>query len=544
MPKLSIIIPFNNVEQYIEKCLTSVCSQTLDDIEIICVNDASTDGSRKIVEEFINKDGRIKLIDLDTRKGQGYARNRAIEIAQGEYIGFVDSDDWVESDMFLELYNKAKENNNDITICQAREYDDINDKYILSDYYSLSILEKMSDRVFSALETKDELLDINVVLWNKIYKKEYLDKIGEKFPEGFIYEDLPFFFGTYLPANRIQIVWKNFYIYRVNRKNSTMQQFNKKILDRLAMVSLTYEKMKKFDFLNDIQDKIKGWIINDLFHRYTMLKESYQKEYFFEMKKIFKSLDIQDLENPYWKTVYHFQGYLMVLNNNFEDFNQKVFNEYLDIHEVENRLRTEMCSIVDVDKKISHVYDDLNKNYEYTNTEIRKAIEDNRNQNNELFGRINERIVWEKVLCDEKFNQLCVDINKKIEEIYNKNSENYKEINYLFDNMKQLSEEKIKNLKKEFLDTLNTENVKKEEYLIYMLEQNKLDFKNKIEEATNKIKDDYNKRFIEIQESLIKHIEVQNTEKEQQIKILQEKINYLSKSPIRRIIDKINKKKK
>ena len=598
------------------------------DIEVICVNDASTDGSRKIVEEFINKDSRIKLIDLDTRKGQGYARNRAIEIAQGEYIGFVDSDDWVDTDMFLELYNKAKENDNDITICQAREYDDINNKYILSDYYSLTILEKMGERVFSSVETKDELLDINVVLWNKIYKKEYLDKIGEKFPEGFIYEDLPFFFGTYLPANKIQIVWKNFYIYRVNRKNSTMQQFNRKILDRLAMVSLTYEKMKKFDFLNDIQDKIKGWIINDLFHRYTMLKESYQKEYFFEMKKIFKSLDIQDLENPYWKSIYHFQGYLMVLNNSFEDFNRKVFNEYLDIHEIENRLRTEMCSIIDVDNKVSNIYDDLNKNYEYTNelnknineklnqnkeeiqglinssgknitiqtdgkiskvyeeitknyeytnaglenvklyadklindkeqnlygiinskysglkTEIDRLIDDNYNKNYELYKHIQERIGYEKALYDEKLSQLYLDINKKIEEIYDKNSESYKEINYLFDNMKQLSEEKIKNLKEEFYNTLKEENVKKEEYLISVLEQNKLNFENKIEEETNKIKDDYSKRSIEIQELLIKQMNVQNAEKEQQIKILQDRINYLSKSPIRRIIDKINKKKK
>ena len=644
MPKISIIIPFNNIEQYIEQCLTSVCSKTLKDIEVICVNDASTDGSRKIVEEFINKDSRIKLIDLDTRKGQGYARNRAIEIAQGEYIGFVDSDDWVDTDMFLELYNKAKENDNDITICQAREYDDINNKYILSDYYSLTILEKMGERVFSSVETKDELLDINVVLWNKIYKKEYLDKIGQKFPEGFIYEDLPFFFGTYLPANKIQIVWKNFYIYRVNRKNSTMQQFNKKILDRLAMVSLTYEKMKKFDFLNDIQDKIKGWIINDLFHRYTMLKESYQKEYFFEMKKIFKSLDIQDLENPYWKSIYHFQGYLMVLNNSFEDFNRKVFNEYLDIHEIENRLRTEMCSIIDVDNKVSNIYDDLNKNYEYTN-ELNKNINEKLNQNKEeIQGLINSsgknitiqtdgkiskvyeeitknyeytnklneeqkvqiknfeslirtdlnnfsntvdkkitkvyeeitknyeytnaglenvKLYADKLINDKEQNlygiinskysglkteidrsQLYLDINKKIKEIYDKNSESYKEINYLFDNMKQLSEEKIKNLKEEFYNTLKEENVKKEEYLISVLEQNKLNFENKIEEETNKIKDDYSKRSIEIQELLIKQMNVQNAEKEQQIKILQDRINYLSKSPIRRIIDKINKKKK
>lgn len=319
MPEVSIIIPFNNVENYIEQCLSTVISQTLKDIEIILINDASTDKSRSIVLDFMQKDKRIKLIELKERKGQGFARNRGIELAKGEYIGFVDSDDFIEPDMFEKMYNTAKNSGCDIIMCLVKEYDDLNDKYITSDYYSLAPLCGLKNNIFSAKDTKDNILDINVALWNKIYKRSYLKKTGEKFPEGFIYEDLPFFFGTYLPAEKIQIIWEFFYNYRINRKNSTMQQFNNKILDRLPMVSLTYEKLKNTPYLKDLQYKIKGWIINDLFHRYTLLKENYHKEFFFQMKKIFESLEIKDIDNPYWKRVYHFQGEAGLLLYEYQD---------------------------------------------------------------------------------------------------------------------------------------------------------------------------------------------------------------------------------
>ena len=97
---------------------------------------------------------------------------------------------------------------------------------------------------------EENILDINVVIWNKIFKREFLNKINAKFEEGYIFEDLPFFFYTFLKAEKVNIVWESLYYYRQNRKNSTMQQFNNKILDRPYMVSLTYEKIiescKKF----------------------------------------------------------------------------------------------------------------------------------------------------------------------------------------------------------------------------------------------------------------------------------------------------------
>lgn len=440
MPKVSVIIPFNNVENYIEECLNSVLSQTLDDIEIILINDASTDRTLEIVEWYLQKDSRIKLININERKGQGFARNRGIEIATGEYIGFVDSDDFIESDMFECLYNSAKTNNTDISMCQVREYDDINENYITSDYYSLACLSSFQNDIFSAEDTKNNILDINVALWNKIYKREYLNNIGEKFPEGFIYEDLPFFFGTYLSAKRIQIVWKNLYSYRINRKNSTMQQFNNKILDRLPMVSLTYEKLKKVPYLSDLKQKIQAWIINDLFHRYSLLKENYHKEFFFQMKKIFQSLEIENIKDDYWKKVYHFQGYLLVMNNTFEDFNNKVFTEYLDIHKVEDRLRSEMIGIEEIDTRFNSVYQEITKNYKYTedlfseikdknsefSNEIKKVSEDLELNKKELYSNIEKNNINIEQKTDSRISQVYEEITKNYkytEELFSKLNE-------------------------------------------------------------------------------------------------------------------------
>ena len=112
MPKVSVIIPVYNTEKYLEKCLDSVCNQTLSDIEIICVDDCSTDNSLNILKEYAQKDNRIKLIEFKENKGAAAARNEGIKAATGEYIGFIDSDDYPETDSYYEqLYTKAKQEN-------------------------------------------------------------------------------------------------------------------------------------------------------------------------------------------------------------------------------------------------------------------------------------------------------------------------------------------------------------------------------------------------------------------------------------------------
>ena len=602
MPKVSVIIPFNNVENYIEECLNSVLSQTLDDIEIILINDASTDRTLEIVEGYLQKDSRIKLININERKGQGFARNRGIEIATGEYIGFVDSDDFIEPDMFECLYNSAKTNNTDISMCQVREYDDINENYITSDYYSLSCLSSFQNDVFSAEDTKNCILDINVALWNKIYKREYLNNIGEKFPEGFIYEDLPFFFGTYLSAKRIQIVWKNLYSYRINRKNSTMQQFNNKILDRLPMVSLTYEKLKQVPYLSDLKQKIQAWIINDLFHRYSLLKENYHKEFFFLMKKVFQSLEIENPEDDFWKRVYHFQGYLLVINNTFEDFNNKVFTEYLDIHKVEDRLRSEMMGIEEIDTRFNSVYQEITKNYKYTEDLFSNLSI----KNDETYNKIKEKKLSIEQETDYKISQVYAEITKNYkytEELVQRNFEkldseihsdlqnNYKILNerieekakYLYNDIKDLSfvlqnnfvelnkeqdkileknkqifanievykqknEEKISDLRKEYKEIISL----KMQNISNNLEQFESEIKNYIDvvqkqletekqqnmQNTEELKSKFN---IVIEEQQKQHKEeIENLKK--QMQEMEIKLREEMKSPIQKLIDKYKTK--
>lgn len=113
-PKVSVIVPVYNTEQYLKRCLDSICFQTLKDIEIICINDASTDDSLHILKEYALLDNRIKIVNFEQNQEVSHARNTGIEMARGEYIGFVDSDDTIESYCYEKLYNSAKESDADI----------------------------------------------------------------------------------------------------------------------------------------------------------------------------------------------------------------------------------------------------------------------------------------------------------------------------------------------------------------------------------------------------------------------------------------------
>lgn len=147
MPKVSIIIPVFNVECYLQECLDSVVNQTLKDIEIICIDDGSTDSSLKILQKYKKQDNRIILLTQEN-KGAHLARTTALKIAKGEYIGFIDSDDWIDLDFFETLYNKAIEENADIVRTKIKiiednvEKDNMYNKIIERHINENSVLEK------------------------------------------------------------------------------------------------------------------------------------------------------------------------------------------------------------------------------------------------------------------------------------------------------------------------------------------------------------------------------------------------------------------
>lgn len=217
MPKVSVIIPVYNVEKYLRKCLDSVIHQTLTDIEIICVNDGSTDNSPDIINEYTKKDARIKIIN-QKNSGQSIARNTGIEAAHGEFIGFVDSDDWIDKNYFEKLYNTAIKNNADIacaTIVRKRES---SQKYRV--FYS-------EEKICTTL--KDKISECGLpkccYVWNKLYKSGLVKSF--EFKTGKMYEDV-YWTPEILKRSQILVTVPDIsYYYRV-RKNSTVKNLKSK----------------------------------------------------------------------------------------------------------------------------------------------------------------------------------------------------------------------------------------------------------------------------------------------------------------------------
>ena len=184
MELVSIIVPVYNCAQFLNRCMDSLVNQTLKDIEIICINDGSTDNSPEILQEYAAKDSRIKIINKENG-GLSSARNRGLAAAQGEYLGFVDSDDWVDLDFFEKLYNAAKKYDTDIATGGIIRLHKYNQKYhlkfdketVTSDFREKLVLCDLPDKSY---------------VWNKIYKREMFVKCNLKFEEGRYYEDIVF----------------------------------------------------------------------------------------------------------------------------------------------------------------------------------------------------------------------------------------------------------------------------------------------------------------------------------------------------------------
>lgn len=219
MPIISIIMPVYNSEKYIEKTLYSLTNQTLQDIEIICINDGSSDHSLKILQQHSAKDPRIKVFS-QTNLGQASARNLGLKKATGKYLMFCDSDDWYERNMCERLYNIIEQNSIDIVQCRS---------FLEREFKSPA--RKNFENYVNQKETGRYPLDIknfkkpNVLLWNKIWKKSLVDQYHISFPVGSNHDDDSFCFMYFLISNSILFIEDQLYHYTI-RKNSIMEKYN------------------------------------------------------------------------------------------------------------------------------------------------------------------------------------------------------------------------------------------------------------------------------------------------------------------------------
>ena len=206
--KVSIIIPVYNSATYLQRCLDSVTRQSLDNIEIICVDDGSTDSSYSILKEWAGKDCRIVVLQQANGR-QGKARNTALAVAHGEYIGMVDSDDYIPADYFERLYNTAKRNDADIAVCGIVKEKRHRNKTVIS--YSKEIVKE--DAV-SKLHLCNCPPDFHPV--NKLYRRSMLERLNLRFAENVQYEDVMFVLRAICEGGRMATVPGTSYIYVQN----------------------------------------------------------------------------------------------------------------------------------------------------------------------------------------------------------------------------------------------------------------------------------------------------------------------------------------
>lgn len=210
MSVISIIVPVYNVEKYLDRCIKSILEQTFKDFELILIDDGSTDGSGKMCDEYLKMDSRIKVVHKENG-GQGSARNVGIEMASGEYIGFVDSDDYIDADMYELLYNNLVKENADMSICG--EWHCYKDKP-----------PKKNKPYYAVLNTEDtvrlylEIPYFSVGPCDKLYKKIIFDEI--RYPVNKSYEDLAVIFEIIFKCRKIVITFEQKYYY-YHRENST-----------------------------------------------------------------------------------------------------------------------------------------------------------------------------------------------------------------------------------------------------------------------------------------------------------------------------------
>lgn len=215
LPLVSVIVPAYNVEKYIEKCLTSLIEQTLDNIEIIIINDGSADKTKQIISEFAKKDKRIKFITQENQ-GPSVARNKGMEIAHGKYISFVDSDDWIDNDFLEKLYNASEKEDCNIAVsCMIREYAS-RKKYRLN-FDSL--------QVYKTLKEKIDVCDVPNCCYvcGKLFKRNLIQ--NHKFLSGVYFEDVQWLPSVILESDKLAVVPDVNYHYVVN-KNSIVKSNN------------------------------------------------------------------------------------------------------------------------------------------------------------------------------------------------------------------------------------------------------------------------------------------------------------------------------
>ncbi len=322
MSKVTIIMPSFNVAPYIKECMDSVLAQTLTDIEVIVVDADSTDGTREILEEYARKDSRVVILRQD-KKSYGYANNKAINHASGEYIGIVETDDYVVPNMIERLYETAKEYDLDMVKANYRSFLGEGDLRLFVDK-SISLNREDYEKVMDP-QSDNRLFGWDMYTWTGLYKREFLEKhhIFHNESGGAAFQDVGFWFQTFCYARKIYLLKDYFYCYRRDNPNASVKNPNR-----------TFVMCDEYKFVREVISKdrqtwerVKPAYYHGMFRSYFVtyerlakgLKSEFADRFYREIKEGYEAGAIQrELFDAYELE------YLDVLLDSKEEFERKL----------------------------------------------------------------------------------------------------------------------------------------------------------------------------------------------------------------------------
>ena len=358
MVKISVIIPVFNVENYLSRCLDSVINQTLKDIEIICVDDGSTDNSFNILNDYKNADDRIQVYQQENG-GHSAATNSGLKHVNGDYIFFVDSDDWIELDALEKLYNNAIENDSDLVLYDSIEH--LPENQFRERRYG--ILNELKNDVFDYKSEKRLILNSFYVQWSKLYKTSFFRQHNLKLPDFRLYEDIGLNVAAITFAKRITYLPEILYHY--NRLNDSSLQNTKIEMNRSKIIFDVIFYIERFLIENDLFSYLELNFLEFKIKQpkiiFENLDDASKEDFYQDLRNCFLSID----SNPKKLSQLPFEFYsffvhVITLKNyeqysNFSFYKQNVndlFFDYIDKNELNLKLNNFKDNLLDENSDI------------------------------------------------------------------------------------------------------------------------------------------------------------------------------------------------
>ena len=345
MVEISVVFPAYNAVDYLDEAISSLINQSFRDLEIICVDDGSTDNTLEVLQSYASKDDRIHIIHQENQ-GPGGATGTGISKAKGKYLYIMDADDILDLNALEELYDIMEEKDLDFVIFKAITYDQDTGEYIEENYYTMPKLhECVGDSVFYWKDIGDTIFRICVTPWSKLYRLDLIKKIMGEYPGHLVYHDNILFFRLLFNSKRAYFYNKFLYTYRIHSK-SAVNANNEKNVQIIETHNLIAKTFMDYGHFEEYKETLYNRKIGISYFRYKLVHDKFKEFFFSEMKKDFVKIIGHERYDEFYSSLYPF--YRFLFDNVIKSSNHIEYDLRIELHDLTNeneKLKNEANSL-------------------------------------------------------------------------------------------------------------------------------------------------------------------------------------------------------